>query len=326
MRTKRCIGTVASVGAVISHQSLSHDVTTVHVSAEAKRVLRHGIIRPRSSSFRATPMMPFAFSSIATTEEEAGTRRPKFVISGATRLSDYSDVGSLLVDTFDVTSSAQSAALGLDNLLWKMGVARALVARRYTNRYISTVRKMRGKKYALLLAKSSDDESNSRNGGGTVRAKRGEQGTVVGVTELGLSRYPLAIDACTESNDSTIHKTEVLASVGVLAVNPSQRRRGVGSALLSAAESVVRLWNETYIYAAVEPSNEAALGFFARQGYEPVKSYTSAGGNAVVRVYVDVAERLRRERRPHILLRKEIVNNNSSSVSEGGVSSVTITK
>lgn len=325
MRTKRYIGTLASVGAGIS-QSSSHDVMIV--SADAKRELRHGIIRPRSS-FRATTT-PFAFSSVNNqrgNEEEAGTRRPKFVISGATRLSDYSDVGSLLVDTFDVTtSSAQSAALGLDNLLWKTGVTRALVARRYTNRYISTVRKMRGKKYALLLAKSYGDASNSRSVDGTVGANTAEQGTVVGVTELGLSRYPLAIDACTETNDSTTQKTEVLASVGVLAVNPSQRRSGVGSALLSAAESVVSRWNETYIYAAVEPSNEGALGFFARQGYEPVRADTSVGDNGVVRVYVDVAERLRRERRPHILLRKEIISNNSSSVPESGVSSVTITK
>ena len=303
---KRRLGTFGAFALFVSTSAPREVMSADHC---AKRRTHYMHCTGQHSSFSTAKPLAFA----ATRADGQGGNRqdrraksettsPTFVISGATRLSDYAEIGSLLVDTFDGTSST-STSTGLDNILWNAGVTRAFVARRYTNRYVSTVRKMRGKKYALLLAKSYGD-TNNNSSDGTVAANEIKPGEVVGVAELGLSKYPLSID------EGMSQETKVLPSVGVLAVNPSQRKSGIGRALLSAAESVVRRWNETYIYAAVEPNNEVALSFFTNCGYDRVRPESLSGGDddIGVKVYVEVAERMKRERRPHVLLRKRIID------------------
>lgn len=230
-------------------------------------------------------------------------KRPTFVVSGPTRLQDYEDVGRLLVDSFDAIAKPQSSSGPMGNdLLWDMGITKAWIAQQYTSRYITNSRKMRGKKFSLLVAKSygtmannADDGESNQNG---IRIVPGQ---VIGVAELGVSRYPIISGNITAASLSSDPTTDVVASVGVICVQNSQRGVGMGSELLAASESIVRSrWNETSLYAAVEESNAGALRFFHEEGYE----------NSGLVVEVEVAERMRREKRPHLLLTKRLVDDN----------------
>jgi len=178
---------------------------------------------------------------------------------------------------------------------------------------------MRGKKYSLLLAKSfgtaaSDKGIGNENDGGGGSNRNTAPGTVVGVAEIGLSAYPLLSSYATDSyNENFKSTTNVLASIGVLAVDPHERRTGIASALLNAAESIVRLWNETHLYAAVEPDNIKALQFFQNYGYTPIMLDSGCqnieedkNSEKKMMVSVEVSERLKSFARPHFLLRKEL--------------------
>ena len=242
-------------------------------------------------------------------------RRPQFVISGApTRFDDYEDVGRLLCEVFDdnavskqqqqqqggksTINNVLGAASGgaVSSFLWN-AITRTLAAAQYTNRYISNARKMRGKKYALLVAKSFGSDNNDNN------SNRGiKPGQVIAMAEVGVSRYSILSDVTGTggSSDEREHdETDVLASIGVLCVEESQRRSGAASELLKAAESLARRrWNETSLYAAVEESNWPALSFFNAAGYE----------DSGLVVQVEVSERMRKgEMRPHLLLQKRLL-------------------
>ena len=235
--------------------------------------------------------------NLASAVDEDDEKRPTFVVSGPTRLQDYEDVGRLLVDSFDAMAKPQSSR---NDLLWNMGITKAWIAQQYTSRYITNSRKMRGKKFSFLVAKSygttannADDGESNQNGNRIV------PGQVIGVAELGVSRYPIISGNNTAASLSSDATTDVVASIGVICVQNSQRGVGVGSQLLAASESIVRSrWNETSLYAAVEESNAGALRFFHEEGYE----------NSGLVVEVEVVERMNREKRPHLLLTKRLVD------------------
>jgi len=239
------------------------------------------------------------------------------VIGGPTRLQDFEDVGRLLCEAFDDggdgsgPESQQSSFGGaiIDNWLWEAGITRTLAAAQYTNRYVSNARKMRGTKYSLLVAKSfgtaanriaadsdadiAPDENNNNNI---------KPGQVIAMAEVGVSMY--SVLSYSESSDATAptpvsnRTTDVLASIGVICVQQTQRRSGAASELLKAAESIARTrWNETLLHAAVEQNNAGALSFFRSAGYE----------DTGLLVEVEVRERMRKgEMRPHILLQKRL--------------------
>jgi len=113
--------------------------------------------------------------------------------------------------------------------------------------------------------------------------------------------------SCSESSDATAptaptpasnRTTDVLASIGVICVQQTQRRSGAASELLKVAESIARTrWNETLLHAAVEQNNVGALSFFRSAGYQ----------ESGLLVEVEVRERMRKgEMRPHILLQKRL--------------------
>ena len=229
-------------------------------------------------------------------------KRPTFVVSGPTRLQDYEDVGRLLVDSFDDAIAKPQSSSGPNDLLWNMGITKAWIAQQYTSRYITNSRKMRGKKFSLLMAKSyGTTANNADNGESNQNDNRILPGQVIGVAELGVSRYPIISGNNTAASLASDPTTDVVASIGVICVQNSQRGVGVGSELLAASESIVRSrWNETSLYAAVEESNAGALRFFHEEGYE----------NSGLVVEVEVAERMSREKRPHLLLTKRLVGDN----------------
>jgi ribosomal protein S18 acetylase RimI-like enzyme len=54
-----------------------------------------------------------------------------------------------------------------------------------------------------------------------------------------------------------------------LAIEPNYRRRGVGSALVTACDHALRRLGIEIVAALIEPENEASLALFAKLGYLP---------------------------------------------------------
>lgn len=102
--------------------------------------------------------------------------------------------------------------------------------------YLKTAERMKGNKYALLVATEASRE-------------------VVGMVEMGLSL------------DVTLNTTRT--TIGVLCVSPKCQQRGVGLALLKKCQALASSdgWNETTLYVEVEPNNIAALSFFEKNGF-----------------------------------------------------------
>jgi ribosomal-protein-alanine N-acetyltransferase len=71
-----------------------------------------------------------------------------------------------------------------------------------------------------------------------------------------------------------------------MAVDPSHRRNGIGSALLTAAISAAWAQNAQNIYLEVRDSNSAAICFYRQHGFEKASErrgyYSSPTENAVV--------------------------------------------
>lgn len=134
--------------------------------------------------------------------------------------------------------------------------------------YVDSSKRMKGNKYALLVA--------------TEFSKSG----VLGMVEMGVS-----LDKVSNTTRTTI---------GVICVSPKCQRSSVGALLLAKCQDVASSegWNETNIYAEVEPNNTAALNFFEKHGFVR---------NDEEKRTVTVRRRRTYEERPHLLLRKQLI-------------------
>lgn len=71
----------------------------------------------------------------------------------------------------------------------------------------------------------------------------------------------------------------------LVAVDPAFRRRGIGHALLSAAEAAWKAASVTEAFLEVRADNAAAMGLYAQRGWEPVavrRGYYRDGADARV--------------------------------------------
>mmetsp|Transcript_10136 Transcript_10136/g.21280 ORF Transcript_10136/g.21280 Transcript_10136/m.21280 type:complete len:293 (+) Transcript_10136:267-1145(+) len=248
---------------------------------------------------------------------------------------DWRDLASLLVETFDeptiITpspSSSSTAANPLKNKLqitkWNM-FEKSLTEQFAYNQYVRTARKMKGKKYAILIAKEYNPGSEENE----FRAFY----EVVGMAEIGLNLEPSTVvseesDVGDATNNNIISAITTAsfsalvprATVGVLCVKSSRRKMGIGQKLLQKCEEIiVESWGEDEIVVEVEPKNRAALEFFRSSGYHyggkadfarRVEEIDAEVRNATVR-------KLRTfEERPHLVLRKSVArveNDNRNS-------------
>lgn len=169
-------------------------------------------------------------------------------------LREWKQLAEIEVDAFD------------DNFGWWEWRERKATEKSVRQHYVETAERLRGKKYALLIAIDT-----------TLRNQ------VVGMVEMGVS--------CNGSGTET--------TIGVLAVAPKGRRQGIGAKLLERCEQVATSegWNETKIYVEVEPNNTAALRFFEQKhGFVRLNETRT----------VLVRQRQQYRERPHLLLSKEL--------------------
>ena len=195
-------------------------------------------------------------------------RKIQIDISPPRSNEDWNEIASLIVETFD-----EPYIKDFEKPWWNLVEKRLTEIFTY-RQYVSTARKMRGKKYNILVAKDSDTNH------------------VVGMIELGM--------AVLKDNDSHhLNETKAIPMIGVLCVRQDRRRDGIGTALITKCEDIVsRIWNEEKAYVQIEPSNEAALGLFQSLGFsnhdpQQMKNAT-------------VARRRSYEERPHLVLVKSL--------------------
>lgn len=249
-----------------------------------------------------------------------------FTITPPCSSDDYRDLASLLVESFDeptistgsnarqdfnstnymnedfslrqyiIDANTQKSILPklqFEQVTWSL--YDKFLTEQYTFRqYVQTARKMKGKKYALYLAKEYNPGS----------VKDGSEGRpfyeVIGMIEMGMVLEPRGDSECSNFDDIQL---KARATVGVLCVKPDHMNKGVGKALLNKCEQVGReIWNETQLYIEVEPQNERALQFFFSCGY---CICLDKFGKEMVHI-ANVCRKRKVEERPHYVMSKTI--------------------
>jgi|AntRauTorckE5430_2_1112549.scaffolds.fasta_scaffold03950_3 ribosomal protein S18 acetylase RimI-like enzyme len=246
------------------------------------------------------------------------------IIAPPSSSTDYRQLASLLVSTFDAPDSADDAnanddaitktktnanagAKILEKMQWML-YDKSLTEQKTYTQYTSITKQMKGKKHALFVAKEyipptpDNDNRASYN--------------VVGMVEMGVTLVPISLpyddiidnnnDGDNDSDGSHTAGNRVglrpQATLGVLCVSSLHRNQGIGRALVEKCEYVAeQIWNETRLFVEVEPCNEMALKFFDKYGFHGTRHGTDGGWemrNATV------SRRRKVESRPHIVLEK----------------------
>ena len=210
-------------------------------------------------------------------------------ISAPSSARDYREIAILLTDTFDTEGSSSSIEL----IKWNM-FERSITEQYTYNQYIRNARKMRDKKYCVIVAKEYIIDEND-----DMKLR------VIGMAEMGMSICPI-----TSSTDDKDTKLSPQPTLGILCVSPNHQQNGVGKALVEKCEQIAAdIWNDINLVIDVEPCNENALAFFQRCGYhisEDDSGEKHTRNTTVVR-------RRKAESRPHYLLRKKL----ATSLQEG---------
>jgi ribosomal protein S18 acetylase RimI-like enzyme len=181
-------------------------------------------------------------------------------VTPPTTTKDWQQLACLVVQTFDAPPDDASP---IERLKWNL-MERGVMEEATYRQYVRTARKMKQTKYAILVAK--------------------QWGNVIGMAELGVNL----------DNDTGDRR----ATIGVLCVDDTVRKQGVGKELVTkCCQLAVEVWNETILYAEVEPSNDGARTFFQVScGFEHKD-------DAQVMVNLRTRGKRRVDQRPHLLLR-----------------------
>ena len=205
-------------------------------------------------------------------------------ISTPSSARDYREIAILLTNTFDTPSDTSSS---IELIKWNM-FERSLTEQYTFNQYIRNARRMRDKKYCVIVAKEY-----------IINENHDMKLRVVGMAEMGMSICP--ISTCSTDEDTKLSPQPTL---GVLCVSPNHQQNGIGKALVEKCEQIATdIWKDCNVVVDIEPSNHIALSFFERCGYEYISEDDS--GEKQTR-NTTVVRRRKAESKPHYLLRKKL--------------------
>ncbi|KAL3767428.1 hypothetical protein ACHAW5_004821 [Stephanodiscus triporus] len=234
------------------------------------------------------------------------------LISPPSSTRDYRQLASLIVNTFDAPVADLDARASsnsrvqrqyfqskIDALRWNV-IEKSLTEEYTFKQYIDTVRRLRGKKYCILVAKEcyQDEDTNQQLRG---------RDDVVGIVEMGMSLCPSYYEDRSGENGAIATELELRPqpTVGVLCVKSTHRKKGIGQALVERCERLAAdVWNDDSIFVDVDPNNKNALSFFVKCGYY---STPVDGLGSLQMRNATVSERRKEESRPHYLLRKRLI-------------------
>lgn len=217
------------------------------------------------------------------------------VVSPPSSLHEFRQLAKLIVNTFDDPSKDSVRSHWFQSKLeafqWNV-LDKSLSEELTFKQYTSTVRRMRGKKYCLLVVKDSHGIDDSHD-------------FVVGVVEMGMY-------LCPHTTNSTGEKAAELRpqpTIGVLCVRSTHRQKGIGLALVRKCEQVAAdAWNDDCVFVDVDPSNLSALNFFEKCGYN------SFSVDELVQMRnATLYRRGKKEFKPHYLLKKILDSSIKSS-------------
>jgi hypothetical protein len=223
---------------------------------------------------------------------------------------DYRQLALLIANTFDAptvdlvaraSSNSQQQCQYFQSkneaLRWNV-FEKSLTEELTFKQYCSTTRRMRGKKYCLLVVKEycRDEESDQQ-----LRVRD----DVVGIVEMGMSLCPSCCEDTSGEHDAISDAPEIelrpQPTIGVLCVKSTHRQKGIGQALVEKCERVAAdIWNEESIFA----NNQNAFSFFVTCCYN---STPVDGLGSLQMRNTTVSRRRTEESRPHYLLRKRLM-------------------
>lgn len=207
-----------------------------------------------------------------------GSSKAWFISTPASN-KDWEQLAWVVTKSFDAPTSADSVTV---HLQWKLGEQYMTYLHNYRH-YVQTARRMKGKKYAVFVAK---DEA--------------ENGKIVGVCEIGIKA----------DQDDSLGETLTWRrrpTIGSLCVHSEYRKQGIGTALISRCERLVRqTWQEESIFAEVQVQNNRAFLCFHSCGYQNLLSLENNRQDADEPVMVLVQRRRKLEFLPHFLLAKQL--------------------
>jgi len=186
----------------------------------------------------------------------------RYYVSVPIAVQDWQGLASLLVDSFDENRSAP---------WWQQPLLRTNIYRHY----VQTARRLRGKKYAIHLAKDAIS------------------GQVIGIAEVGRSAI-----ASSKQVDPSSRDTKVVTTVGVLAVHPQARRYGIARRLLEQCLETATLWESSHLFVEVEPTNHVMMACLDSLSFSRVS-------DALINVPV-MRRGTEKELRPHVVYRREV--------------------
>jgi ribosomal protein S18 acetylase RimI-like enzyme len=221
------------------------------------------------------------------------------LITPPTSASDYKRIAALLVSTFDSPDELQSSYNANQPSVqdkwgqFQWNLYERVFTEDFTYRqYVSTARRMRNKKYCLLVAKDDTviDSSNENE--------------VVGMIEMGMSICPTLVDTnCKNRSFANDNISSPQPTIGVLCTKSTRQKQGIGRALVQKCEQIaLEVWKEDHIFADVEPNNLKSLAFFENCGY---KNVLDEFGMVQIR-NTTVFRRRVQEVKPHLLLQKSL--------------------
>lgn len=151
----------------------------------------------------------------------------KIYITSPIATQDWKGAASLIVESFQEEHEK--------SLKWQYWEKPRRIQHEYKH-YTSTARRMRGKKYAIILAKDSLSDD------------------VVGICELGVSQ---------------IGENEFSPTIGVLAVHPVAQRKGIAQRLIARSEEIAssEAWGYNAVCGQILPRNIASIRAFEKAGY-----------------------------------------------------------
>lgn len=170
--------------------------------------------------------------------------------------SEWEQLAGLVVDCFE---APPCEAVATDRIAWRL-FQRTLSKKQTYRQFVRTARKMKGKKYSILIAK--------------------EGSRVIGMVELGINVNAIISE---NYNNTVTESANRRATIGVVCVEEQYQRMGIASALIKSCKLIVAdQWQESVLYAEVEFTNAKALEFFELAGFTPLPP--DWGGQQVVMV------------------------------------------
>ena len=110
-----------------------------------------------------------------------------------------------------------------------------------------------------------------------VCAHRPDSGEVLGVVEISIEPRDGRVPSDLRPVDPPWAKRPRVAYVSNLAVAPVERKRGLGSRLLRAAEDLASRWGYEEVYLHAAANNTGLLQFYARQEYRQLPEFDAPG-------------------------------------------------